>query len=271
MRAALVAIVLLAGCRTPEDAVVRGKRVTRPSFGYTDGELFAVEHRRAYPDVFGSRRPRYVDDGELVGRACGLELQFFSEWYGHMMTLYGRGTAPLPWLTPDARGGVAVTLTIDELGPGHVRIRGSTQGFAAFPVELDVSADRLVAQIGTRHVDLHAADGHWLVGRLVQHDVASSIEAPFVIYGREMLRTMVPADEALILLMMITCNATIEYGGQQLRGFSLVSSPLATGAAIDTRTDVVGGTADHGPPAMPPAPMPDVTGGGIEVPGRGPR
>src|SRR6185312_7578211 len=122
------------------------------------------------------------------GHACGLDLQFFSEWYGHLMTLYGRGSAPMPWLVRDARGGVAVTLTIDELGPGHLRIRGSTAGFYPFPIDIDASADRLVAQIGTRHVDLYPV-GHWLVGPLVQHDTASLIEAPFAIYGREMLRT----------------------------------------------------------------------------------
>jgi hypothetical protein len=254
VRAALVAIVLLAGCRTPRDAVVRGQRVERPSFGYSDGFLFAVDHRRAYPDVFAGNRPYYVDDGELGGRACGLDLQFFSEWYGNMMTLYGRGSTPMPWLVRDTRGGVAVTLTIDELGPGHLRIRGSTHGFATFPIDIDVSADRLVAQIGTRHVDLYPV-GHWLVGPLVQDDIASSIEAPFAIYGREMLRTMVPADEALVLLMMITCNGTIEYGGRPERGFSLVSSPEAQiGVVPETKTTVIRG--DINPRGWNPPPAP---------------
>jgi len=84
----LLAVVLglpAAGCYTPRYASVRGKRVERPSFGYTDGDLFAVEHRRAYPDVFSMDRPFYVDDGEVGGRACGLDLQFFSEWYGKKM------------------------------------------------------------------------------------------------------------------------------------------------------------------------------------------
>jgi hypothetical protein len=34
----------------------------------TDGNLFAVEHERAYPDVFTSDRPFYINDGELGGR-----------------------------------------------------------------------------------------------------------------------------------------------------------------------------------------------------------
>ncbi len=221
MRAALVAIVLFAGCYTPRYATVHGKHVERPSFGYTDGDLFAVEHHRAYPDVFSNDRPFYIDDGQLGGRACGLELQFFSEWYGKLITLYGRGRVPLPWQTPDVRGGFRVTLAIDELGGGHRRIRGSNDTFMIFPIDIDVSPERLVAQIGYRKVDLHA-EGHYLVGSIVQHDT-TFIEAPFVIYGREMLRTMAPADEALILLLMITCNGSIEHGGRAERGFSLVS------------------------------------------------
>lgn len=211
------------GCYTPRYASVRGKRVERPSFGYTDGDLFATEHRRAYPDVFSMDRPFYVDDGEVGGRACGLDLQFFSEWYGKKMTLYGRAVVPVPWLTRDVRGGVSLTLVIDDYGGGHRRIRGSTNTFAAFPIDVDVSPDRLVAQVGTRKLDLHA-EGHWLVGQLVQHGVGSFIEAPFAIYGREMLRSMVPADEALILLLMITCNGSIEYQGHAERGFSLVAN-----------------------------------------------
>jgi hypothetical protein len=262
VRAALVAIALFAGCYTPRYATVHGKRVERPSFGYTDSDLFAVEHHRAYPDVFGSDRKPYVDDGELQGRACGLELHFFSEWYGKMMTLYGRGSVPLAWETPDVRGGFHATLTIDDYGGGHRRIRGSNDTFQAFPIDIDVSAERLVAQIGTRKIDLHA-QGHYLVGQLVQHNINSSIEAPFVIYGREMLRTMVPADEALILLLMITCNGTIEYAGRQERGFSLVSSSTPSQAAPDEESQTTEEIHSHGGPTqLSPSAAGGFTGGG---------
>lgn len=276
MRAAVLAMALLAACSTPRYATVHGRRVERPSFGYTDGDLFAVEHHRAYPDVLSGDRAFYIDDGELGGRACGLDLQFFSEWYGHMMTLYGRGSTPMPWLTRDARGGVRMTLVIDDDGAGHRRIRGSTDTALAFPIDVDVSPERLVATIGTRKVDLHA-EGHWLVGHLSQHDVASSIEAPFVIYGREMLRSMVPADEALILLLMVTCNATIEYAGRPERGFSLVSSELDAGPAPTPlgATQKLQDTADHGammhaPPTPSPTAPPQLSNSGIRG-GAGPR
>jgi hypothetical protein len=233
MRAALVALVLAAGCGTPRYAMIGGKRVERPSFGYTDSSFFAVQHHRAYPDVFNSKRPFFVKDGELTGNVCRLDVDFTSEWYGNLMTFYGRFVG--------SRGGRTLTVAIDDLGGGRTHIHGGT-------IDIDASADRVVADIDTRHVELHAA-GHYLVGRLVQH-TAMSVEAPFVIYGREMLRTMVPADKALILILMITCNTTIEYAGRQERGFSLVSSELPMAAAPplgDTKV-IRGAGHDHGSP-----------------------
>ena len=45
---------------------------------------------------------------------------------------------------------------------------------------------------------------------------------PFAIWGREALGTMVPADEALLLVMMLTCDGTIVLDGNRIRGFTLV-------------------------------------------------
>ena len=47
---------------------------------------------------------------------------------------------------------------------------------------------------------------------------------PYAIYGRQQLSTMVAADEALVLLWMMTCSSTIEYNGKMVRGFSLVEA-----------------------------------------------
>jgi hypothetical protein len=239
MRGTLVALVLLAGCGTPRYAIVGGKRVERPSFGYTDGGFFAVEHHRAYPDVFTSKRPFFVKDGELTGKVCDLDVDFTSEWYGNLMTLYGR--AFLGWSFGEGR---ALAVAIDDLGGGRTHIHGGH-------IDIDASADRVVADIDTRHVELQAA-GHYLVGRLVQH-TGRSVEAPFVIYGREVLRTMVPADKALILILMISCNTSIEYAGRQERGFSLVSSELPMAAAPPVGgTEVIRGAEhDHGGPIAP--------------------
>ena len=230
MRAGLVLLALVAGCYTPRYAVIHGKRVERPSFGYTDSTFFAVQHHRAYPGVLASDRPYHVNDGELSGNACSLDVQFFSDWYGNMMTLIGGGQTHQPWLISNGRGGFGVTLAVDDYGHGHVRIRGSTRSQSPFPIDIDVSAEKLVAQIGARHVEATAA-GHYLVGRMVQHYSMASLDVPFVLYGREMLRTMVPADETVILLTMLTCNSTIEYDGHFERGFSLVAGAVRAGVA----------------------------------------
>ena len=226
----LLFLVTVAGCGTPRWALVGGKRVERPSFGYTDNDLFAVNHERAYPNVFEAARSLWIDDGVLEGRACNLSVLFYSEWYGPRLTLLGR--AQVPWSpTIGTSEGAGLSLWIKELGPGHRRITGSPTGAYTFPIDLDVSADRIVGEVGRRKIDLTAGPNHFLVGRMIQHDTPY-IDEPFVVYGREMLRSMVPADEALILVMMLTCNGTIAYDGRWVRGFSLVPiDPQLTRAA----------------------------------------
>jgi hypothetical protein len=221
--AGLVVLALAGGCGSSRYAMVHGRRVARPDFGYTDGDLFALEHHAAYPGQLGIDGKFYVDDGYLDGRACGLELQFASEWYGARMMLSGKGGPPMPWLSRDQRGGFRIWLMVHDDGGGHRRISGSTLSFAPFVIDMDVSAERLVAQIDTRKIEL-VADGAFLVGRIRQPE--RKIDEPFAIYGRQMLRTMSPADEAIILLTMITCNSTTTLtDGRVVRGFSLVSVP----------------------------------------------
>lgn len=224
----LVALLALAGC-TPRYAVVHGARIERPSVGYSDGNLFAIDHLRAYPDVLDPKRTGHVDDGVIQGRACNLELQFYADWWGPRVTLQGR--AQVPWNTQfPASDGVGLTLTMQELGPGHRRITGTPTGNYEFPIDIDVSPERLVARVGQRWLDLKADEDHFLVGTMKHRDsprdlsqlAESQRDATFVVYGRELLRTMVPADEALILLFMLSCNGSIEYHGKMERGFSLV-------------------------------------------------
>jgi hypothetical protein len=216
-------LLLVTSCNASRYAVVHGQRVPRPDFGYTDGDLFALTHHAAYPGVLGIDGSFYVDDGYLDGRVCGLEVQFSSEWYGARMMLSGKGGPPMPWLTADQRGGFRVWLMVHDEGGGHRRISGSTLSFAPFIIDIEVSADRLVAQIDTRKIDL-VADGAYLVGRITQPE--RRIDDAFAIYGRQMLRTMSPADEAILLLAMITCNGTLKLAdGKVVRGFSLVSIP----------------------------------------------
>jgi hypothetical protein len=111
----------------------------------------------------------------------------------------------------------ALSLDITEPGPEHRRIVSHRH-----EVDLDVSPDRLVGRIGLRRYTL-AADGGYLIGRYHREgDVMRSIDEMFAIWGREALATMVPADEALLLVLMLTCDGTINLDGKPVRGFRLV-------------------------------------------------
>lgn len=208
------AVALVAGCGTPEYAVIGGRRVARPTIGYDNGRTFHLEHERAFPGVFNPARGRDIDDGRLRGRVCGIDVAFDAIWFGARLVLDGRGE--VPW-KQDATGLIHLNLEITELGPGHRHIVGRSQ-----EIDIDVSPERLVGRIGLRHFEL-AADGGYLIGRYQRRgDVLVPFDEPFAIWGREALATMVPADEALLLVLMLTCDGSINLDGQRVRGFTMV-------------------------------------------------
>jgi hypothetical protein len=218
---ALSIAAAVAGCATPDYAVVGGKRVARPTVAYDNGQTFHLEHRRAFPGVFDPARGRDVDDGSLRGRVCGVDVAFDAMWYGARLMLEGRGEVPWQQDFTHTEGLFKLTFDVVELGPGHRHITGSLSGGPS-SIDLDVSPERLVGQIGLRHFSL-AADGGYLVGRYERHgDVARPVDEPYAIWGREALGTMVPADEALLLVMMLTCDGTLDLDGNKVRGFTLV-------------------------------------------------
>lgn len=228
LRLALTLPMLLAvGCATHKYAIVDGKRVERPSVAYGSDE-FWIEHDRAFPGVFNPKRGLDVDDGVLHGKACGVDVNFDASWYRARLHLDGRGSADMNSRRLEYVGGFAVDFEVTELGPGRRHIMGKVPIYTAAEsaiLDIDVSPDRLVGRIGMRQFTL-GADGEYLAGTLERHgDVLKPINAPYAIYGRRMLAGMVPADEALVLLMMMTCNTTVEYDGNMVRGFSLVTLP----------------------------------------------
>jgi len=222
-------LALVTSCATPEYVILDGKRVERPSVGYDNGVNFHLEHNRAYPGVFDPRRPQDIDDGTLEGRICGVDMHFDASWYGARLMVQGRGD--VPWLKDVTRseGEFRLDLAVSELEPGHRRIRGVAPGAgrkSATELDIDVSAHRLSGRVGTREFVL-TADGEYLFGRYQRHgDVPVPIDVPYTIYGRQVLASMVPADQALLLVIMLTCDGpAIEHEGKLIRGFSMVSLP----------------------------------------------
>ena len=229
VRGAFAAFLIVAGCATPEYVVIDGKRVQRPSVAYDNGSNFHLEHNRAYPGVFDPRRPQNVDDGTLEGHICAVDMHFDASWYGARLMVQGRGD--VPWLKDFTRteGDFRLDLEVQEVGPRHRRIRGRTPGGdtrISTELDIDVSPQQLVGHVGMREFALTAND-EFLFGRYKRHgDVPAAIDVPYAIYGRQALASMVPADQALLLVLMLTCNGpALERDGKMVRGFSIVSLP----------------------------------------------
>jgi hypothetical protein len=225
----IVVLCVMAGCGTREYVIIDGKRIERPTVAYDNGVNFHLEHNRAYPGVFDPHRGQDVDDGTLEGRMCGVDMHFDASWYGARLIAQGRGD--VPWLKDFSRteGEFRLDLAINELGPGHRRIRGYVPGSGwntSTELDIDVSAQGLTARVGMREFTLTAEEAY-LFGRYKRHgDVPAPIDAPYAIYGRQVLASMVAADQALLLVMMLTCDGPmIEHDGKMVRGFSMVSLP----------------------------------------------
>lgn len=225
----LALLSLVAACGPRSYVVIDGKHVERPSVAYDNGTTFHLEHDRAYPGVFDPRRPQDVDDGTLVGRLCGVDLDFDASWYGARLVVQGRGD--VPWLRDfsHTEGLFQLELAVTELAPGHRRIRGRAPGdglSAPAVIDIDVSGQGLTAEVGLRRFTL-TADGEYLFGRMkLKTNVRVPIDAPYAIYGRQVLASMVPADQALVLVMMLSCDGpAIEHDGTLVRGFAMVPLP----------------------------------------------
>lgn len=228
--ARLLACSALAACAKPAVMVLDTRPVARQSVAYR-GDYFSLQHDGAYPGVFDRARGSAVGDGRLRGRICNVDVDYDASWYGTRLHLDGHADAAGQATRSFAHseGDVRLQLEMTESAPGRRRIAGGQppQWHSELPtsIVLDVSPDRLVGTIGTRSYDL-AADGDWLVGRYERHgDVAKPVNEKYAIYGRQALGTMVAADEALVLLWMMTCSSTIEHEGKMVRGFSLVQFP----------------------------------------------
>lgn len=229
-RASCLCLLLAAGgCATPRYATVDGKRVERPSVGY-GSDYFRLEHERLFPGIFDPRRGLDVSDGTLDGQICGVEVHFDASWYRARLHLDGRG-----WIGPEAEWtgaapGFRLDFEVTEEGSGRRHIWGRVpvnNMLQSAELDLEVQPDRLVGRIGMRQFDLFA-DGEYLAGRYQRHgDVERPLDEKYAIYGRQILAGMVPADQALVLLMMMTCTTTVDYHGKMVRGFSMVSLPPA--------------------------------------------
>jgi hypothetical protein len=221
---------LLVACATSRPVVMDTRPVARVTVSY-QGDYFSVQHDGAYPGIFDRARGLNVADGRLRGRLCNVDVDYDATWFGSRLHLDGHSDAVGHGARSfsQSEGDVRQTLEMSEVGPGRRRITGGRppqwHSEVSTSIDLDVSPNRLVGTIGMRTYTL-AADGDYLVGTYERHgDVVKPLHEAYALYGRQQLATMVAADEALVLLWMMTCSSTIEYNGKMVRGFSLIALP----------------------------------------------
>jgi hypothetical protein len=219
---------VLVGCASSRAVVMDTRPVARVTVSYR-GDYFAIRHDGAYPGIFDKSRGLNVADGRLRGRLCNVDVDYDATWFGSRLHLDGHSDAAGQATRSFTRGegDVRQTLEMVELGAGRRRISGGRppqwHSEISTSIDLDVSPDRLVGTIGMRTYTL-VANGDYLVGTYERHgDVVKPVHETYAIYGRQELATMVAADEALVLLWMMTCSSTIEYDGKMVRGFSLIT------------------------------------------------
>jgi hypothetical protein len=194
-------ILLTTGC-APTTAVVDGRTVPRPTFGYTDHRFFSVKHENAYPEVRGPSGGLHSYGGRLSGRVCSVDLTLESEYWGRRLDISGFATSALP----GRRSQLPVRFDVRDGRQGRV-ILGSI-GDHVNPVEIHLTRDAIHADIGWRRYTLDQLDVANDELRGTVHMVSwygQDIDEPFVVRGMSRLWAMPAADQAAVLPFMMSC------------------------------------------------------------------
>src|SRR5262245_53173447 len=77
-----------AGC-APTTATVDGHTLDRPNLSYTDHQLYALEHRAAYPGWQSPSSGLHTYGGTLSGRVCGVDMHLDADYYGRYLDVSG--------------------------------------------------------------------------------------------------------------------------------------------------------------------------------------
>jgi hypothetical protein len=226
---ALLASACALGC-SPTTAVVNGKRVARPTLGYTDGYFYAVTHYAAYPEQRGASSGLRSYGGRLAGFACGADFTYESDYYGNELRLTG-------FVQPNyqAVGHENIQLpahiqVVDR--DGHRHMTGSigddfgtnlvAHDRSAKVIDFTLGADGLHGQIASRRFDLEVADVDTMAGIM---RISTGEELQFELRGLSALWSMPAADQAVIMPFMLSCSRVDE--GRHLEGVTTeTTAPL---------------------------------------------
>jgi hypothetical protein len=195
----------LAGCATPRTAIIDGKTVPRPTLGYTDHDLYAIEHRAAWPTPRGASSGLHGFGGHLWGRVCGNDVQLDAEYRGRYLDVSGfvspaiaksanilPNDKPVHFEARDRHGRREVIGLVGEPALRHP--------LGPPVVDFKYSPDKLEGQIGWRHFKLRR-EGDQYVGTVNEVGEIS----PFVVDGVDELWLMPAPDQVALLPFMMTC------------------------------------------------------------------
>lgn len=216
----LFALLLAIGC-APTTAVVNGKRVARPTLGYTDGYYYAVTHYQAYPEQRGASSGLHSYGGRIAGFACGADFTYESEYHGRELrisgfvqpTFHNAGheyiQLPAHIEVRDRQGRRHMTGSVgDDFGTNFV-----AHDRSAKVIDFSLGADGLHGQIASRWFDLALADPDTLAGTMM---ISTGEKLPFELRGLASVWAMPAADQAAIIPFMLSCSQVDE--GRHLEG-----------------------------------------------------
>ena len=221
-RFALIALLsaVALGC-SPTTAVVNGRRVARPTLGYSDGYYYSVTHYRAYPEQRGASSGLRSYGGRIAGFACGADFTFESDYYGRELRLTGfvqpnyqavgheNIQLPAHIQVADRDGSRHMTGSIgDDFGTNFV-----AHDRSAKVIDFSLGSDGLRGQIASRYFDLALANEDTLAGTMM---ISTGEKLPFELRGVSAVWSMPAADQAAILPFMLSCSQVDE--GRHLEG-----------------------------------------------------
>ena len=196
--------ITLGGCATPKTAVIDGKEVPRPTLGYTDHDLFAIQIKRAWPQTRGASSGLHADGGHVWGRVCAADVQLDAAYKGNRLDLIGAlgsawpsahlngGDVPVNFEARDRNG---MREVVGDVGEPNISGRLGPR-----IIDFKYNHEALVGQIGWKHFNLRRDGDRW-IGTVTEIGETS----PFVVDGVDELWSMPAPAQVTLLPFMMTC------------------------------------------------------------------
>jgi hypothetical protein len=190
MKTLLVPMLLAVGCAgVPKTAIVDGKEVPRLTQEF-NGQPYTVKHEGAHPRPGGPSEGLRDSGGSIRGRVCGMLVDFDVTHKGDHVQVVGSIDNHMP-----------AAIDLNEANG----VRHFTGNLGNAGVDFTLGAGEMQGHVGIRVFALEAA-GDQLQGHMRIPGLLGDGAIGVLMHGREALTAMTPADQALVLPLMMTCN-----------------------------------------------------------------